>query len=246
MELYQELKTKNGILRGMLHKPDNCSTVPLVILLHGFTGNRVDSKFLFVSFSRYLQERGIACLRFDFLGSGESDGLFHEMTFLKEAVQANLMIDYAKSFDFVSEIILMGFSMGGAVASFISNQRKNDIDKILLWSPAGNMDELAQGYFNNYQILPNGNIDLDGIELGREFYEELQIIDLFSGIQDVNKPVLICHGSQDIGVPYSVGKEYHLRFPNSQFHLIDGADHVYSNLKWRSELFEESFQFITK
>ena len=38
---------------------------------------RTESHFLFVAASRRLAERGIASLRFDFRGSGESEGEFH-------------------------------------------------------------------------------------------------------------------------------------------------------------------------
>ncbi|MCQ6268732.1 alpha/beta hydrolase [Fictibacillus sp. WQ 8-8] len=75
----------NGLtLRGMSHKPkvNNLSKYPIVIIFHGFTGSRVDGNFLFVRFARELSRQGIGCVRFDFSGSGESDGSFTEMTFI--------------------------------------------------------------------------------------------------------------------------------------------------------------------
>jgi len=52
----------------------------LVIFCHGFTGNKAESGRLFVQTARALQKAGINALRFDFMGSGDSSGEFHQMT----------------------------------------------------------------------------------------------------------------------------------------------------------------------
>src|ERR1700737_4360766 len=69
----------NGMtLRGMEHIPHASSNekLPAVILFHGFTGNKLEPHRLFLKISRALEQLGFACFRFDFLGSGESDGNF--------------------------------------------------------------------------------------------------------------------------------------------------------------------------
>ena len=78
-----ELRVGEAILRGMVHHP-GYSPHPAVILYHGFTGNRMESKFLFVQFARRLAAEGWGCVRFDFSGCGESDGEFKEMTLGRE------------------------------------------------------------------------------------------------------------------------------------------------------------------
>jgi uncharacterized protein len=244
METYQEINTKYGVMRGMLHRTEDDKKVPLVIMFHGFTGNRIDSKFIFVSFSRFLAKHGIASLRFDFIGSGESDGVFHEMTFLREVEQANLIVEYAKGLTGFSKIILMGFSMGGAITSYIGSDHIHNLEGLLLWSPAGNMDLLARSYFTNYPSLENGNIDLDGIELSRTFYEELQGINLYQNCHAFTKPVCVLHGSHDQAVPIEYGLTYSERFPNATFFGINQADHIYSSLEFRKILFNHSLNFI--
>jgi len=243
MELYQELHTPYGTMRGMLHKPDIEGKIPLVILFHGFTGNRIDSNFIFVSFSRFLAKHGIATLRFDFIGSGESDGEFSDMTFLRELEQANLVLDYAHTLKGFSHLTIAGFSMGGAVAAMLSSKRK-DFDQLLLWSPAGNMANIAQSCFEQNRILDNGNVDLTGIELSREFYNELQSLDLYQHIEHFTKPVCIIHGSEDQAVPVLYGEKYQQGYPQADFHIIKGADHVYSSLNFRNQLFDYSLNFV--
>lgn len=244
MEVYQELTTKQGIMRGFLHKPDNNGKYPLVILCHGFTGNKIDSKFLIVEFARRLCKANIACLRFDFIGSGESEGNFKDMTLLKEVEQAELVLDYAKNFNFIESISIMGFSMGGAVASLVSKRRTKDINKLILWSPAGNMRKIAKKHFDNNIILNNGNCDIGGLELGKGFLKELMDLDLYKGIEEFTKPVMICHGSSDLSVPIEFGMKYSIKYQNCVFNEISGADHVYSSLKWREEIYLKSIDFL--
>lgn len=52
----------------------------IVILAHGFTGNKSESDRLFVTAARSLAASGITALRFDFMGSGDSSGEFYEMS----------------------------------------------------------------------------------------------------------------------------------------------------------------------
>lgn len=79
-----ELQSRGLTLRGMLHIPANISgKIPMVVIFHGFTGNKMEPHFILVKLSRLLETKGIASVRFDFAGSGESDGDFSEMTISK-------------------------------------------------------------------------------------------------------------------------------------------------------------------
>ena len=79
---YTEIKNrKNHTLRAMLNLPDGVSHPPVVLNLHGFGGSLSGYKYAHTHLARVLEANGIACLRFDFYGCGESDGEFEEMTF---------------------------------------------------------------------------------------------------------------------------------------------------------------------
>lgn len=81
MQKYVEIKRDGLTLRGMLHVPDNVSSkVPMVILLHGFCDDRNEINFVHNELSQRLCDAGIASVRFDMNGSGESDGRFEDMT----------------------------------------------------------------------------------------------------------------------------------------------------------------------
>ncbi|HEX9062567.1 MAG TPA: alpha/beta hydrolase, partial [Clostridia bacterium] len=66
MQKSVEIKSRNLTLRGTLHIPNEISgKIPLIILLHGFGGNKTGPHFMFVKLSRLLESKGIASLRFD-------------------------------------------------------------------------------------------------------------------------------------------------------------------------------------
>ena len=53
-----ELVSQGLTLRGMLHMPENVpGKVPVVVIFHGFTGNKMEPHFIFVKLSRMLGEK---------------------------------------------------------------------------------------------------------------------------------------------------------------------------------------------
>ena len=53
-----ELVSQGLTLRGMLHMPENVpGKVPVVVIFHGFTGNKMEPHFIFVKLSRMLEKK---------------------------------------------------------------------------------------------------------------------------------------------------------------------------------------------
>ncbi|MDA3939377.1 MAG: alpha/beta fold hydrolase [Spirochaetia bacterium] len=253
MEKYIELDSRKGKLRGMLHLPDTDSAAkfPGVILYHGFSGDRMEPGFMFVRFSRLLAGSGIASARFDFLGSGESDGIFTDMTFSGEVEQASTILDYFKSLDMIDEnnIILLGLSMGGAVAGYLAGMRSSDLAGLVLWAPAGEMRlfiEKREKQIENGEIT--GDImDISGLRLGEGFIEDVRQINVFEKTAGYRGEVLIVHGTGDTVVPVAVSEAYMQVFSSrAELVLIDEADHTFQGIPWIKQLFDASLKFIQR
>ena len=71
-------------LFGIIQKPYGDQKFPAVIFSHGFTGNHLEPHFIFKRTADALCEQNIMSIRFDFFGSGNSDGAFEEMTLQTE------------------------------------------------------------------------------------------------------------------------------------------------------------------
>ena len=85
---------KGQQLNGILHSPTDCDALcPAVVFFHGFTGTKVEPHRIFVKTARELAAIGFYALRFDFRGSGDSEGDFSEMTIGGEISDAIKSID---------------------------------------------------------------------------------------------------------------------------------------------------------
>jgi uncharacterized protein len=239
-------------LRGMEHIPEKAldEKIPAVILFHGFTGTKLEPHRLFLKISRALEKKGIASFRFDFLGSGESDGDFEEMTVSKEIEEAHAIVDFVKRDARInpSRICLLGLSMGGFVASVVAGERPNDVAKLILMAPAGNMYELI------VETIRQGNIDATapyfdhgGNLVGRAFLEDLQTINVFERAKPYDGPVLLIHGTKDDVVPYRVSHLYKQLCYGSRatIHLIEGANHTFDGHRWETEVIETILEFVS-
>ena len=246
-ESYFEQSLPEGTLRGMLHRPSPTSD-ELVIMLHGFTGHKMESGFLFVTAAREFAKKNISVLRFDFLGSGESDGVFHEMTFNKEKAQARAVLEDVMTWPWVKKIYLLGFSMGGALAAQLAAEFNTTIDKLVLWSPAGLMNEKMKNLMPLFEvkgITTSGHVDYNGLPLGLDFVEEMSQLNLFEGIETYTGPVLIIQGTQDDAVSPQTLQHYKRVYKQSiRVCTIHGANHTYTSIPWRQCLIQKTQTFL--
>jgi len=236
-----ELEVNNKTIRGYLDLPSE-NPKSLVIMLHGFTGHKVENGFAFRSLSRLLSSQNIASIRMDFSGSGDSDGEFHEFTFFSEVTEARAIIEYAKAI--TNNISLLGFSLGGAVASVISKEYDGFLHKMLLWAPVGNLNGIAKRIKDSTKITKNGHFDMGGYELSEAFCNEIVGFDVYQGIEQYQGNVMIIHGELDQSVELKYGVKYQELYPNSVMKIIPGANHLFSSVELREELNRLSIEYL--
>lgn len=229
----------------MLHVPEGTAPeegFPSVVILHGYTGNRSGDHRLLPLLSRELMARGVASLRFDFRGSGESEGSFAEMTVARE------IEDVVESFHFMrmqrglnpQRVSLLGFSMGGMVAALSAPQVRPE--RLALWAPA--LPELWLSQMPDPRVLPEV-IDVNGWPLGRAFVEELTMLDPLMTLQSYAGPVRIFHGSADPSVPLGIGERY-ARAAGCELVVIEAANHCFDSLAWTERLYRTTVDFFVE
>lgn len=237
-------------MRGFLHRPPNFSTAqraPAALLFHGFTGNCVEPHRLFVKTARVLAAAGICVARFDFIGSGNSDGEFQDVTVESEIDDALTALSWLDSQPGVdrTRLALIGLSLGGLVATCTAARRDN-IKALVLWSAAGNFAQ-GDGWKNTLarRFLPEQDAyDFGGNLVGHAFAEPstpplpLEAAKKFRGAS------LIVHGTQDAIVPLSDAREYSQVLENSRLHEVEGADHTFNSFAWESELLQTTADFL--
>lgn len=243
MQKYYELKTDKGIMRGYFHVP-NKDRYPVCIIFHGFTGLHTGTKFSYTTISRILEERGIGTIRLDFLGTGDSDLAFKDMTFKDELECAILILKEVQNMSGITDIYLLGHSMGGAIASEVAKLYPNVIKKMCLWAPAFNLSEDIE--YLKGKVPQADYYDHSGFEISDEFVEDIISRDFYKDLDIYKNKLMIIHGTKDTTVPYKISNRYLRLFYHPIFYPIENASHNYDNLEHINKVIELTCQFLSK
>lgn len=241
MQEYYELKTKKGVMRGYIHKPDK-DVYPLCMIFHGFTGLHTGTKFSYTKISRILEKHGVGSIRLDFLGTGDSDLEFRDMTFKDELDCAIELLSVVEDMNSVSDIYVLGHSMGGAIASELAKLFPDSIHKLCLWAPAFNLP-YALDYLKG-DVEEADYYDHSGFEISNEFVEDMISRDFYKNLDIYKNDLMIIHGTSDMTVPYSISERYLKLFNNPIFYPIENASHNYDTLEHINKVIELTCEFI--
>ena len=128
-----------GVLRGVVELPTVSvkGKLPVCIVFHGLTGFRDEAHL--VALSDSLRARGVAVVRFNFNGHGDSDGEFINMTLDNEFEDAKAVFGYVESLPWVDtgRIYVAGHSQGGLEAGLLAGELGFPrVARLLLLAPA--------------------------------------------------------------------------------------------------------------
>ena len=187
---------------------------------------------MLVDISNVLVKDGFITVRFDFDGCGKSDGDFDEMTIPKEIEDAHAVYEYCNILSYISEISLLGHSMGGVVASLLAAEMGSKIKSLILLSAAATIEEQAkEGKILGVQFDPENipdYIEISDLKLGKDFIKTAQNLEMFLKASQYTGPVCIIHGRMDEVVKYSYSEEFQKIYSDRELYLLDNEDHVYS------------------
>ncbi len=255
-----EFENEGMKLFGMLHTPDVKKPAPCVVLLHGYTGDRIGEHFLFVKAARELARSGTAAFRFDFRGSGESEGDFKDISVESEISDALKALEVVRGMPEIAgkKVALLGHSLGGCVASCIAAQ--SEIVSLVLWAPTAFADYLVEkdGETSKdpYIWLPanfrealekNGYVDMGGFRRGKAFFESIRYYDPLGAIREYSGPVLLLHGSEDQTVSLINSQLLHESAGGRKLLVVvDGADHTFASGHWEEQVIGATLRWFAE
>jgi dipeptidyl aminopeptidase/acylaminoacyl peptidase len=250
MEIPIEFRNRRGKrLRGVIHKPGTgARRVPGVVFFHGFTGDRMESHWILIKCARALEKAGIASLRFDFYGSGESDGEFREVTLQSEIADAKSAVEFLRRQKGIdpARLGLCGLSMGGAVAATVAPGSK--ARALVLWSALAHTKHLRKLVKRVTRPLPNGAREYNAHEISARFLETVEKVQPLDALRRFTAPTLIIHPGKDDHLPLHHPEDY---FQASgakvkEKIIIPGADHTYTSIAWEREVIEHTSAWFSK
>lgn len=241
---------------GTLALPDGIASPPAVLLLHGFTGSRDELEIpaakegIFRRAARIWAVQGIASLRIDFRGNGDSGGAFADMTLDGQVKDALAALDFLAGGGEVDKdrIALVGWSMGGAVGAIAAGRAKQKLTSVSLWAPGTNMPASIALLFGAdlvKQGLASGDRPVTAklpwgaeVSLKSGFFRSLYATDPVAEIARYKGPLLVAVGSKDdVVFPQPIAgqvlldnhdgpEELWVRPMDHVFNAFDGVDMV--------------------
>ena len=200
-------------------RPDG-PPAPVVLLLHGFTGSRDEAEVpatgegIFERTAAALASAGYSSLRIDFRGSGESvaDLSYAETTFESQVADGLAALDWLAAEPRVgTEVHVLGWSMGGAVATAVAG-RYGGGSRLVLWNALARPEATMRGLLGDAMFeaglaagpdepVGAGNPHGGGVTLNGAFFDSAVAYDPLAEIAAFPGPVLIVQGTRDAIVP---------------------------------------------
>ena len=222
--------TRAGLtLRGVLEKPVD-GPAPLVIMCHGF-GGRMDAfpGGYFQLWSDALTAAGLATLRFDFNGHGDSEGRFRDMTVYNEIEDAAAVLQYAMTLPDVTDIYLLGHSQGGVVAGMLAGYYHDVVKKLVMLCPATSLKQDAlDGTCMGVKYDPNRIPDAVQIGpnlVGGLYYRMAQTLPIYEVTAQFAGEALAFIGGKDMVVHAEDIRKYGDVMPNCTVREWPTLDH---------------------
>lgn len=229
--------------------PNTTTKMPLVVMAHGHGGSK-DEAGGYIQLAESLANQGIASIRMDFPGCGDSTESFSNNTLTNMLMDIEASLQYALASGKVDEdnVFMMGYSMGGRLAMLSVSE--NPIYKAMgSWAPAATNGPSSmyifmggQEAFETYsaEAKEKGTYlftTLWGQEqlLSKEFFVDMETSTPIDAVKDYAGPVLIVNGSKDDIITADVVSSAMVGFENSQSvwrYTVMGADHgfgIFSN-----------------
>jgi len=226
-------------------------TFPAVVMLHGTGSSRDEAGNGYKMLAPYMAQDGIASIRFDFAGQGDSKADYVEYCYTSGVSDAVACAEFLKNLKAVdpSRIGIMGWSQGGSVA-ILAAARNPQFKALLTWAGALDMFDFFSALYP--EAKANGFVKLDlgfrpPLNLSLKWFEEAKNISLRDELKKFKGPVLAIAGSADTTVPLSNLDDIlaNAGGTDKRKMLIDGADHTFNVFTGDLSKYDELKQITT-
>ena len=216
---------------GILHLPRNPSP-PFVVASHGLFSSKESEKF--IAIGEFFSTRGIAVIRYDHQGCGESEGDLSATTASSRIKDLEAIVDLTVHHPLLGDRFgLLGSSMGGFVSIF-KGATDLRVKALALWATPSHLGDKKDVE------------DAENPPLREEFYRDLEQYDARGAIKNLEN-CLILHGEADELVPLSqAGELYAAARSPKHLEVFPEGDHRFSNSQHRLRAIKMSFEWFQK
>lgn len=182
--------------------------------------------------SRALADRGIAVLRFDFTGLGESEGDFSNTNFTSNVQDLVKAAEFLEG-EYQAPRLLVGHSLGGAAVIAAARQIEDIKAVVTLGAPADaeHVKTHFTGKVEQIEETGEAEVELGGrpFTIRKQFLDDIADKKLDAVVADLDAALLIAHSPLDdtVGIENATRLFVAAKHPKS-FLSLDEADHLLS------------------
>ncbi len=213
---------------------------PTVVYGHGFTGNKIGDNRMGIELARFLCEQGFVVIRFDYIGSGESEGDFATGTSFSGWINDyQTVLAWVERENFVdsSKIGIIGHSFSGAIVTHLATMMPN-IQSVCALAPVYHLEKRFKETILGEELW---NLALDGqvisdfynkkYSLSPSFVNDLLSYNMTESAKKVEIPMIIIHGENDQVLPYEDSIELFENLPvtKKELKLLKEEEHLFTH-----------------
>lgn len=231
------LRTFDGLhLVGTLVTPEGLPE-HAIVFVHGGGVTRDEAGF-FTRMAGGLADAGIASLRFDLRGHGESEGRQEDLTLSAILNDIHIALDHVREATKAQTVSLLGASFSGGICAYFAARGPVPLHRLVLINPLLNYkkrfidDKL---YWQDDRINAEAAAELEAqgylahspsFKLGRPLLNEVRWLQPLAVLGDVQVPTLIVHGTEDTFIPVESSRAAAAQLQvEHELIEIDGAQH---------------------
>jgi len=231
---FQKVSFKNANgenLSARLDLPVTGEPVAFALFAHCFTCSK--NLRAVGNISKALNREGIAVLRFDFTGLGESEGDFADTNFSSNVTDLVAAADFLDK-KFQAPKILIGHSLGGAAVLQAAGNISSAIAVATIGAPADptHVKHLFVSTQETIEKEGEAEVSIAGraFKIKKQFFDDLEQTKMQESIRNLKRALLIFHSPVDniVGVENAAKIFEAARHPKS-FVSLDHADHLLTN-----------------
>ena len=227
-----EFKNKDGqTLSARLDLPVDGKPMAYALFAHCFTCSKNIKAIAHIS--RALTREGLAVLRFDFTGLGESEGDFADTNFSSNVDDLIVAADYLKS-NYQAPEILIGHSFGGAAVLQAAGRIPSSKAVVSIAAPSDpqHVTRALGSAAASIQKRGQADVTLAGrtFTLKKQFLDDLDFVNMAETLKNLDRALLVLHSPIDetVGIENAAQIFQAARHPKS-FISLDTADHLLTN-----------------
>jgi uncharacterized protein len=211
-----------------------------VVLVHGGGVTRDEGGF-FTRLAAGLAGAGVASLRFDLRGHGDSEGRQEELTLAAILNDIRVALAHIREATDAKRVSLLGASFAGGLCAYYAAKRPNELDRLVLLNPQLDYKKRtidSRPYWvNDYlsddmarQLSEHGFIQFTPtLKHGRPILNEAFWFEVLALLPEITAPTLVIHGTKDTFVPVESSREAMTLF-TAEHRLveIEGSQHGFA------------------